>query len=127
MVNSLFQTGKTESLFPSIIGYRTADNFPIYNQTDHSLVTLSERIARLSVNACKPIHHSFTNLYVMVNCSDYTKAANLQRAGAAAVILSSLKGQDRSLARLCCYSCSFYTKVESKSNASFMIRIPNCC
>jgi hypothetical protein len=82
--------------------YRTADNFPIYNQIHHKLVSVaaSDKHYNLSVNACKPLRYNLTNSYVVVErggCSDYTKAANIKLAGAAAVILSSLQDQDTNI------------------------------
>ncbi|KAI8576802.1 hypothetical protein K450DRAFT_255039 [Umbelopsis ramanniana AG] len=81
------------------IVYRTADNFPIYNQTHHSLVSVSKSL-NLSVNACTSLSYNLTNAYVVTkrgDCADYTQAANLQQAGAAAVILVSLQGQDTNI------------------------------
>jgi Subtilase family/PA domain len=79
--------------------YRTADNFPIYNQTHHTLVSVSKSHNH-SVNACTSLPYNLTDAYVVTKrggCSDYTKAANLQQAGAAAVILVSLPGQDTNI------------------------------
>lgn len=84
---------KTKQWYHLVAGYRTADNFPIYNQTDHYLVSLS-------IDACEPLQHNLTTHYALVkrgSCSDYTKAVNLQRAGAAAVIFYSLQGQDTTI------------------------------
>lgn len=53
-----------------------------------------------SVDACTSLAYNLTNAYVVTKrggCSDYTQAANLQQAGAAAVILVSLQGQDTNI------------------------------
>lgn len=80
--------------------YRTADNFPIYNQTRHTITSVTENSTTKSRNACHTIHANYTNKYVLVErgaCPDSLQAQNLVNAGAAAVILSSLPGQDTAI------------------------------
>ncbi|KAG2183715.1 hypothetical protein INT43_006726 [Umbelopsis isabellina] len=82
------------------VAYRTADNFPIYNQTSHAITSITSSSTGKQRNACQTVHASLSNLYVLVErgaCPDSLQAQNLAKAGAAAVILSSIPGQDTAI------------------------------
>ncbi|KAJ2959685.1 hypothetical protein NQZ79_g4872 [Umbelopsis isabellina] len=82
------------------LAYRTADNFPIYNQTRHAITSVAVNSTNKQRNACQTVHANLNNLYALVergSCPDSLQAQNLVNAGAAAVILSSLPGQDTAI------------------------------
>ncbi|CAM0136903.1 unnamed protein product [Umbelopsis sp. WA50703] len=91
---------EVEGLKDLYVAYRTADNFPIYNQTKHAITSVDANSTDGKRNACYTVHTNLTDLYVLVErgaCADELQALNLKQAGAAAVILSSSPEQDTAI------------------------------